>query len=314
MNNKAYLFVDMDGCIAEWKAAAEFEDLFEKGYFLKLRPQRHVLDAVRRIAAENNNIEVYILSAVLNDSKYAFSEKQAWLDCFLPGVDRAHRILCSTKDEKAMVAMETIGTFGKNCFLLDDYSVNLHQWVEAGGTGIKVMNGINGTNKTWRGPRVKAADPDNHIKASLLDIMQRTLNAAPAPIIDPGDFTVNSASAFRFGRLSDNTMGFTVQLIPTHSVDNIVAECIGINEMNGEGQYKFFVDVSATLDEIKNGLLIQWINPDSTISNYNRRLTEYERQVLLCAVQLDAARRLYNMAQSSQICYGILESTNPINK
>ena len=42
----------------------------------------------------------------------------------------------------------------KSFVLLDDYSVNLHDWKEKGGSGIKLRNGINGSIGTWKGPSV----------------------------------------------------------------------------------------------------------------------------------------------------------------
>ena len=42
-------------------------------------------------------------------------------------------------------------SINKNWILIDDFSKNLHRWEAAGGTGIKILNGINATKGTWTG-------------------------------------------------------------------------------------------------------------------------------------------------------------------
>lgn len=43
-------------------------------------------------------------------------------------------------------------------YLIDDYTKNLIDWKNAGGTGIKYLNGINHTNKTWEGFLLKNSE------------------------------------------------------------------------------------------------------------------------------------------------------------
>ena len=74
---KYRLFVDMDGTAVEWKAAEEFEDLYEKGYFSSLKPYQNVVDAIRLIFQRTAVVEIYTLSAVLPDSPYSIPEKAA---------------------------------------------------------------------------------------------------------------------------------------------------------------------------------------------------------------------------------------------
>lgn len=61
------VFFDMDGTLAEWKAAKEPEDLYEKDYFLSLKPYQSVVEAAWKLY-ESGEAEVFILSAVLADS------------------------------------------------------------------------------------------------------------------------------------------------------------------------------------------------------------------------------------------------------
>ena len=81
---KYRLFVDMDGTVVEWKAAEEFEDLYEKGYFASLQPYQNVVDAIRLIFQRTTIVEIYTLSAVLPDSPYSIPEKMEWLDRHMP--------------------------------------------------------------------------------------------------------------------------------------------------------------------------------------------------------------------------------------
>ena len=62
------VFFDMDGTLAEWKAAKEPEDLYEKDYFLSLKPYQSVVEAAWKLY-ESGEAEVFILSAVLADSR-----------------------------------------------------------------------------------------------------------------------------------------------------------------------------------------------------------------------------------------------------
>ena len=77
--DKQRLFVDMDGTLAEFKPVDTLEVLYEKDYFLNLKPNENVLGAIKQLIAKND-IDVYILSAYLSDSRYALYEKNAWLD------------------------------------------------------------------------------------------------------------------------------------------------------------------------------------------------------------------------------------------
>ena len=144
------LFVDMDGTLCEWRPSARIEDLYEPGYFLGLAPHSAVVEAIRFIALRKR-FEVKVLSAVLTDSLYAQAEKVQWLQYYLPFIDENHIIFSLYGGTKS-------GSIGrpltKEDFLLDDYSKNLHEWEMDGGTGIKLMNGLNGTNGTWQKAKV----------------------------------------------------------------------------------------------------------------------------------------------------------------
>lgn len=147
------LFVDMDGTLSEFKVVDTLEKLYEENYFLKLLPQQNVVDAVRDIVLHKPEIEVYILSAVLSDSKYALAEKNAWLDIYLPEIDYEHRIYLPCGQDKSEHIKNNYGGISQSDFLLDDYSKNLHSW-EPPARGIKLMNGINGKIGSWQNERI----------------------------------------------------------------------------------------------------------------------------------------------------------------
>ncbi|MFQ9404087.1 MAG: hypothetical protein ACLR1Z_09985, partial [Eubacterium sp.] len=59
LTDKQRLFVDMDGTLAEFKPVDTLETLYEKDYFLNLKPNENVLGAIKQLIAQND-IDVYI--------------------------------------------------------------------------------------------------------------------------------------------------------------------------------------------------------------------------------------------------------------
>ena len=82
-------FLDMDGTLAEWKVGCEAE-LLSEGYFRNLKPTEFV-NPFREYAKEHPE-NVYILSHCLVEG-YAYGDKQAWLDQYLPEIPKEHRLL-----------------------------------------------------------------------------------------------------------------------------------------------------------------------------------------------------------------------------
>lgn len=157
------LFVDMDGTLAVFTPVDTLETLYEKGYFAKLEPHTEVLEGLKLFIKENPEIEVNILSSVLDDSKYALEEKQEWLDRYLPEIDRRHRFFPACGEEKTSAISDGVKSTD---FLLDDYTKNLQEW-EPPAIGIKLMNGINGTKGTWTGCKVNYDLPPRSFSLAL---------------------------------------------------------------------------------------------------------------------------------------------------
>jgi hypothetical protein len=141
--DKTRLFIDMDGTIAVW-GNSPWEDVCSKGYFKNRPPMTNMIEAVKSIIHNHPQVEVFILSAVITDDHSA-GEKHEWLDKYLPEIDRKHRIFSVYGEDKGKYIHQ------KGDILVDDYSKNLIEWEAKGGKGIKVLNGLNWSKKSWKG-------------------------------------------------------------------------------------------------------------------------------------------------------------------
>lgn len=166
---KHRLYVDMDGTLAVFNKIDTLEALYEEGYFLSLKPIHSTINAVREIVKNTSDVEVYILSAVLSDSRYAGNEKNAWLDKYLPEIDRKHRIftICG-EDKKNFID----GGVKSTDFLLDDYTKNLINWSPPG-MGIKLLNGINHTNESWKSNCIRYDSSYEAIAEKIVKVIKK---------------------------------------------------------------------------------------------------------------------------------------------
>lgn len=153
---KKRLYLDMDGTLARFHDEVKYlERMYEKDFFLSLRPFHSVVDAIRILAAEGV-IEIYVLSCCITE--YSKEEKAAWLKAFLPEIPESNYIFVNVGENKAKSLGHPIT---KDDVLLDDYNLNLGEWQDAGGTSIKLVNNINDKGlygPRWVGPRVCEAD------------------------------------------------------------------------------------------------------------------------------------------------------------
>lgn len=176
---KGRLFVDMDGTLAEFKQISSLELLFEKNYFLNLNPIQNVIDAIKLVIQTHPDIEVKILSAVLN-SKYAEFEKNQWLDRYLPEIRKEDRIFTKYGEDKTSFIE---GGVTKTDFLFDDFTKNLLKWQEHNGNGIKLLNGINNTNSTWEGSRIRFNKDPLIIAENIASIIKENALFIDRPLI-----------------------------------------------------------------------------------------------------------------------------------
>ena len=151
-SKKIRVFIDMDGTLCEWNTNLKsFEDLFAQGYFFNLKPHPNMIKTIHELK-KNHKFELFILSAYLEESKTALTEKKLWLDKYIGDlIDYEHRLFVPTTEEKASVVP---GGIMPGDILIDDYTVNLVSWKKRGGKGIKVMNGVNGNFGKWNGSRL----------------------------------------------------------------------------------------------------------------------------------------------------------------
>lgn len=164
---KIRLAVDMDGVLAEFQRVDTLETLYEKGYFFNLKPIQNVVDAIRDIVFNHPEVEVYIMTSVLSDSKYALEEKNQWLDKYLPEIEEQRRIFPPCGENKLEYMP---GGIRETDFLLDDYTNNLTLW-EPPARGIKLLNGINHTRETWRGNRLRYDKSPEELAENIVDVV-----------------------------------------------------------------------------------------------------------------------------------------------
>lgn len=167
ITDRQRLFVDMDGTLAEFKTVDTLETLYEKDYFINLKPNENILGAIKQLIADND-IDVYILSAYLTDSRYALEEKNAWLDKYLPELPQEKRLFVPCGTDKSVAVP---GLIRPDDYLLDDYTKNLSEW-EPPARGIKLINGINHTNGTWQGDKIQFTHAPEELSSMISDVMK----------------------------------------------------------------------------------------------------------------------------------------------
>ena len=201
---KQRLFVDMDGTLAEFKQIDKLETLYEPGYFLTLRPDTNVLNAIKEIISNSPDIDVHILSSVLTDSKYALDEKNAWLDIYLPEVNPQNRIFPPCGENKKDYIPQ--GIKSSDC-LLDDYTKNLNSW-QPPAIGIKILNDINDTNRTWKFNKVDHHSNSTQLANDILSCMKsdelRHQNEINAALIHDNDIDLDKQKTREQHGFSDN--------------------------------------------------------------------------------------------------------------
>ena len=128
-------YFDMDGTMANfYKDVDCLEKMYEVGFFQNLEklPLAEVVNSFAKQYPE----QVFVLSACIND--VCEQEKKAWCLQYLPNVSIDKQIYTRVGENKA----ERVGVTS-NDYLIDDYSVNLIQWMEMNGKSIKAYNTIN---------------------------------------------------------------------------------------------------------------------------------------------------------------------------
>lgn len=173
------IFIDMDGTLAEFKKASKIEELFEEGCFKNLKPLDNIVGAVK-LLNDSPDFDVYILSSVLKDSKYARAEKTQWLKEYLPELNEEQIIYSECGTSKSAYVP---GGIKPTDILLDDYTVNLLDWSKAGGKPVKAINGINDTLNVWLHDKVVHTDDANAIAAQISATIYQNNMGTQEPIL-----------------------------------------------------------------------------------------------------------------------------------
>ena len=146
------IFLDMDGTLARFNvrnALERFEN--EKGFFANLLAYK----GIENINEMVKNGNIYIISASPN--MYADMDKKIWLKKYIPNLKNENILLCRNGQNKAKFIENKLEIkIDKTCFLLDDYTKNLIEWEQAGGTGIKrLTHCADNSRKLWKGLAIK---------------------------------------------------------------------------------------------------------------------------------------------------------------
>ena len=151
--NQKRLFLDMDGTLAEWQEGTPIEKVCEPGYFANIPPNQNVVTAAMLLYASRKqlDVELFTLSAVFDDG-HSIRDKNIWLDRYVPFIDTDHRLFASCdKPKHEAECFVKLGNITRNDYLLDDYTKNIIEWNGAGGTAIKLFNGVNGRSGVFHG-------------------------------------------------------------------------------------------------------------------------------------------------------------------
>jgi len=178
LEEKKRLFIDMDGTLAVFTPVDRLETLYQPGYFYDLKPIVNVVQGVKKFIRSNPDVDVYILSSVLSDSRYAVSEKNQWLEKHLPEIPETKRIFppCGTP-KRDVIPNGITGTD----FLMDDFTKNLSEW-QPPGMGIKILNGINHTKGTWKSNCITYEKPPEIIAAAIKNVMEGSMVRDKKPV------------------------------------------------------------------------------------------------------------------------------------
>lgn len=296
-DQRTRLYVDMDGTLAEFRPVNRLETLYEWGYFVDLQPNPNVVEAVRQIIREHPEVEVNVLSAYLSDSNFALQEKNDWLDRYLPEIREEHRIFlpCGT-DKKQYIP----GGIRSTDVLLDDYTLNLSQW-EPPARGLKLLNGINHTKKTWQGDRIRFDREPSEMVENILAVVGGSKhlyddlpdkNQDPRPpqeVLMKNTVVVNAFGGPGAGKTTAcfdivsefKKRGFVADYVPEYATELVWDNNLSMLDGTEEHQRLLLAEQKHRIDRLIGK--VDFVVTDSPLLlniTYNKQLTpEYEKTV-----------------------------------
>lgn len=152
MERKRRIFFDMDGTLNEWTLGDHIDKVSEPGYMRERIPIKSVVEA--SLLLEAFGYEVWIASAVL-PFEHSVPDKDYWLDKVCPWIAKEHRVYMPYGTNKADALADLVDA---GDVFLDDYTPNLidldKRFSLEGVVCVKILNGINDTNHSWKGKRI----------------------------------------------------------------------------------------------------------------------------------------------------------------
>ena len=146
------IFLDLDGTLAKFNvpnALNRFDK--EEGFFARLGAYKGI-EKINELATKQ---ELYIISASPNFQ--ADWDKLVWIKKYLPNIKNKNITLCRLGENKAEIIQNRYGfKIDNTCYLLDDYTKNLNEWEQIGGTGIKRLTSVSDNSRgLWKGLQIK---------------------------------------------------------------------------------------------------------------------------------------------------------------
>ena len=142
------IFLDLDGTLAKFNVPNALER-FDKeiGFFSKLGAYKGI-EVINELAKDNN---LFVISASPNEQ--ADKDKMIWIEKYLPNINVNNITICRIGENKAKIIQDKYNiTINEQCYLLDDYTKNLIEWENFGGTGIKRITTVaDNSRKIWQG-------------------------------------------------------------------------------------------------------------------------------------------------------------------
>lgn len=164
----------MDGTLAVFNKNAGPDEWSAPGYARSLEKLHNVVGACKQLLKEKKfngeDVNVYICSAVVS-MDFAVEDKKYWLKEMGLDIPEENMIFVPFGQSKKK-AIEKAGVkVNKGDMFLDDYTKNLEELSQIKGlVPVKVLNGINDTNRSWRGARVSAFSDPSEITATILGL------------------------------------------------------------------------------------------------------------------------------------------------
>ncbi len=159
------VYVDVDGTLTEWNSEAGPDLWTLAKYIWMCKVMPNMIRAVILIIKALGKDKVRFLTASISDA--ASVEKKKMIRSLL------ERSVGDIPDDMFIIVpyghKKTDYVDPRKGVLLDDYSKNLHDWINNGGAAaVKVRNNCNGKNGTWKGNSVHYTQTPESIARCVL--------------------------------------------------------------------------------------------------------------------------------------------------